>query len=107
MNDENRRRVVRTIKTALLALVITLLLVVMVGSNRHKPKHAPPKPQNLEQRVSKLEASLRDSREMLAEARDANRALREMLSELRGIHNDCQRNATDNFLREHRNQTAR
>ena len=99
MNSEKRQRLVGTIKTALLALIITIFLVVMVaGKRQNAAKRNSAKTHNLEQKVSKLETALRDNQEMLRETKEANRNLRDMLSELRGIHNDCQRNATENFL---------
>lgn len=107
MNSEMKQAFWAKIKTMLLALVLTFLFVAVVMGNNAEKKKIPPKTQRMEQRVSRLEASLRDNREMLREAEEANRTLREMLSELRGIHNDCQRNMTDSFLREHKNQNAR
>lgn len=107
MNSEMKQAFWAKLKTVLLALVLTFFLVAVVMGHHTENKKGPPKNQSMEQRVSKLEAALRDNREMLREAKEANRTLREMLSELRGIHNDCQRNATETFLREHRNQNAR
>lgn len=99
MNSEKRQRLVGTLKTALLALVITLLLVVMVAvSNKNAAKTNSRNENVLEQRISKLETTLRDNHETLEETRNTNETLRQILSELRGIHNDCQRNSADSFL---------
>lgn len=87
------------IKTALLAVAITFLLVFMVaGDKKNTAKSNSREVHTLEQKISKLETALRENREILSESKETNRTLRMMLSELRGIHNDCQRNATDNFL---------
>lgn len=108
MTKEKRQRIMTVLKTAALALAITLFLVVVIaGNKKNTAKTYSREGHALKQRIYKLETALRDNREMLDEMKEANRTLREMLSELRGIHNDCQKNATDNFLREHRNQNAR
>lgn len=99
MNSEQRHALWVKIKTALLALLITTLLVLAIhGNKKDSSANHDAKTGALKQRIAKLEKSLRDNHEMIDEAREANRALREMLSELRGIRNDCQRNATENFL---------
>lgn len=112
MNSEKRQKVIRTIKTALLAVAITFLLVFMVAENKkNTAKSNSREVHTLEQKISKLETALRESAswrsEMLSESKKTNRTLRMMLSELRGIHNDCQRNATENFLHPQRNHNAR
>lgn len=108
MNTERKQRVWRTIKTALLALIITALLVLAIHSNK-KILRADHDIETgaLKQILAKMEAVDQNRREILEEAREENRNLREIISELRGIHNDCHRNATESFLREHRNQNAR
>lgn len=95
------------VKTALVALCIIVLLLSLMLSNRHVPKPADNSAREASQKITLLEKRLADEHELLQAAKETNASLRETVSELRGIHNDCQRNATDNFLREHRNQTAR
>lgn len=87
------------LKTAALALAITLFLVVVIaGNKKNTAKTNSREKRALKQRIYKLETALRENREMLNETKEVNRALRAILSELRGIHNDCQKNATENFL---------
>lgn len=99
MSTEKKQRVWRTVKTALLALVITTLLVLAIHGNK-KILQADHDVNNraLKQVLAKLETAEQNRRELLHEAREENINLREILSELRSIHNDCQRNATENFL---------
>ena len=110
MNNDRKQRIWRFLKTSLLALAITIMLVMLVATSKQKsPKRHLDATRNLEQRISRLETTLSDNRELLAETKEANENLRSILSELRGIHNDCQRNVTTNFLHppEQRQWTSR
>lgn len=99
MTNEEKHALWAKIKTAFLALVVTALLVLAIhGNKKNSSTNHDAETGALKQRIAKLKKSLQDNRETLRETHEANRTLREMLSELRGIHNDCQRNATENFL---------
>lgn len=108
MNSEQRHALWVKIKTALLALlIITLLVLVIQGNKKNSSTNHDVETRALKQALAKLETAEQNRRDILEEAREENRNLREILSELRGIHNDCQRNATKNFLHPQRNHNAR